>query len=117
MQDTGNAINPCGLVVSIDFPHIASSPDRKVTNDLTISYVHIQSNNMHPYYMYILTYNAFLGRRPTIQRLLPTAIPTVITWTKPESASSAKRKSRAVERENKKAKFDERCLKSLEKTF
>jgi hypothetical protein len=51
MQDTGNAINPCGLVVSIDFPHIASSPDRKVTNDLTISYVHIQSNNMHPYYM------------------------------------------------------------------
>jgi hypothetical protein len=41
----------------------------------------------------------------------------VITWTKPESASSAKRKSRAVERENKKAKFDERCLKSLEKTF
>jgi len=36
MQDTGNAINPCGLVVSIDFPHIASSPDGKVTNDLII---------------------------------------------------------------------------------
>lgn len=63
-------------------------------------------------------YNGFfLGRRPTIQRLLPTAIPTVFTWTKPESASSAKRKSRAVERENKKAKFDESCRKSLEKTF
>jgi hypothetical protein len=36
MQDTGNTINPCGLVVSIDFLHTTSSPDGKVTNDLII---------------------------------------------------------------------------------
>lgn len=48
---------------------------------------------------------------------LRAATPTVFTWTKPELASCAKRKSRAVERENKKAKFDESCRKSLEKTF
>ncbi|CAC5399358.1 unnamed protein product [Mytilus coruscus] len=36
MEDTGIVVKPCGLMVSLEFPHIASSPDGIVTKDLII---------------------------------------------------------------------------------
>ncbi|CAC5399359.1 unnamed protein product [Mytilus coruscus] len=38
----------------------------------------------------------FHGCKPSIQRLLPTAIPSLFSWTKQETEASAKRKIRAV---------------------
>lgn len=36
VEDTGNAVNLSGLVVSLDFPFLAASPDGKVTRDLLV---------------------------------------------------------------------------------
>ncbi|XP_052091409.1 uncharacterized protein LOC127728218 [Mytilus californianus] len=57
------------------------------------------------------------GRKPTIQRLKSTAIPSLFSWTKQETESSAKRKIRAVSCENKRTKLDEYCSRNLEESF
>ncbi|XP_052061663.1 uncharacterized protein LOC127701701 [Mytilus californianus] len=57
------------------------------------------------------------GRKPTIQRLKSTAIPSLFPWTKQETESSAKRKIRAVSCENKRTKLDEYCSRNLEESF
>ena len=36
MNDTCNTVNPCGLIVSLDYPHLAASPDGLVTRDQII---------------------------------------------------------------------------------
>ncbi len=36
MTETGNEVNKCGLIVSIDKPHIASSPDGLVGDDIVL---------------------------------------------------------------------------------
>ncbi|XP_052069880.1 uncharacterized protein LOC127708789 [Mytilus californianus] len=57
------------------------------------------------------------GHKPTIQRLKSTANPSLFSWTKQETESSAKRKIRAVSCENKRTKLDEYCSRNLEESF
>lgn len=59
----------------------------------------------------------FLGRRPTIRRLLPTPFQLCLHGQNLNRLLLQKRKRRVIERENKKGKFDDSCRKSLEKTF
>ncbi|CAC5391135.1 unnamed protein product [Mytilus coruscus] len=52
-----------------------------------------------------------------LHKCMSTVIPSLFSWTKQETESSAKRKIRAVSRENKRTKLDEYCSRNQEESF